>query len=125
METKLDNTTEQQHDAKLPVSGWRMFEATVTLKDGTKRTYISSALGSEEEAKKIGDEIGVDWSKIKLEQFRKGCDIELEHGTIDPQTNVTNDDPIMTGKIALAHLKERVDYYILLDKYVENEEVKG
>lgn len=78
-----------------------------------------------EEAKKIGDKIGVDWNKIELEQFRKGCDIELEHGTIDPQTNVTNDDPIMTGKIALAHLKERVDYYILLDKYVENEEVKG
>lgn len=77
-----------------------------------------------EEAKKIGDEIGVDWNKIKLEQFRRGCDVELEHGNVDPQTNVTNNDPIMTGKIALAHLKERSDYYILLDKYVENENVK-
>lgn len=72
-----------------------------------------------EEAKKIGDQIGVDWNKIKLEQFKNGCDIELEHGKIDSQTNITNDDPIMTGKIALAHLKERSDYYILLDKYVE------
>lgn len=78
-----------------------------------------------DEAKKIGDEIGVDWNKVELEQFRRGCDVEREHGKIDPQTNVTNDDPIMTGKIALAHLKERSDYYILLDKYVENEEVKG
>lgn len=65
METKLDNTTEQQHDAKLPVSGWRMFEATVTLKDGTKRTYISSALGSEEEAKKQA--ISNDWSSPAID----------------------------------------------------------
>jgi hypothetical protein len=72
-----------------------------------------------EEAKKIGDEIGVDWDKIELEQFRRGCDVELEHGTIDPKTNLTNDDPIMTGKIALAHLNEKSNYYILLDKYVE------
>ena len=65
METKLDNTTEQQHDAKLPVIGWRMFEATVTLKDGTKRTYISSALGSEEEAKKQA--ISNDWSSPAID----------------------------------------------------------
>jgi len=59
----------------------------------------------------IGDRIGVDWATIPLEEFRLGLAIELEHGTRDPQTNVTNDDPILTGKIALAHLKELPDYY--------------
>jgi len=45
-----------------------------------------------------------------------GMDVELEHGTIDPHTNVTNDDPLATGKIALAHLNELPDYYTRLDK---------
>jgi hypothetical protein len=42
--------------------------------------------------------------------------VELEHGQRDPATNVTNDDPLMTGKIALAHLKEFPDYYERLEK---------
>lgn len=69
-----------------------------------------------EEAKTIGDKIGVDWDTYDIEQFRRGLEVELEHGTHDPQTNVTNDDEILTGKIALAHLKEIKDYYTRLDK---------
>jgi len=69
-----------------------------------------------EEAKKIGEELGVDWSRFDIEQFRHGMDIELEHGTESALTNVTNDDPLMTGKIALAHLNEYADYYDRLDK---------
>lgn len=64
-----------------------------------------------EEARRVGEEIGVDWSRFDLEQFRQGMDVEFEHGSHDPQTNVTNDDPIVTGKIALAHMKEFPDYY--------------
>jgi len=69
-----------------------------------------------EEAKKIGEQLGVDWSKFDVEQFRHGMDVELEHGTEDANTNVTDDDPLMTGKIALAHLNEFPDYYTRLDK---------
>jgi hypothetical protein len=69
-----------------------------------------------EEAKRIGDSFGVDWNKYDLEQFRMGLAIELEHGLRDAETNVTNDDEVMTGKIALAHLKEISDYYTRLDK---------
>jgi hypothetical protein len=43
-------------------------------------------------------------------------DVELEHGLVDPSTNVTGDDPILTGKIALAHLNEFADYYTRLEK---------
>ncbi|MFH1036693.1 MAG: DUF5661 family protein [Patescibacteria group bacterium] len=69
-----------------------------------------------EEAKQIGEQLGVDWSKFNIEQFRMGMDVELEHGLRDPHTNVTNDDPLITGKIALAHLNEFTDYYTRLDK---------
>ena len=69
-----------------------------------------------EEAKGIGEELGIDWLKFDLEQFRMGMDVELEHGLRDPSTNVTDDDPLMTGKIALAHLNEFPDYYTRLEK---------
>lgn len=69
-----------------------------------------------EEARAIGDEIGVDWNVIPIEEFRTGLAIELEHGARDPQTDVTGDDPMVTGKIALAHLKEFSDYYTRLTK---------
>ena len=75
-----------------------------------------------EEAKKIGEELGIDWSKFDIEQFRMGMDVELEHGLVDSQTNVTNDDPLMTGKIALAHLNEFSDYYTRLKKMEEEAE---
>ncbi len=64
-----------------------------------------------EEAKRVGDAIGIDWERFDIEQFRAGMDVEFEHGAHDPQTNVTGDDPIVTGKIALAHMKEFPDYY--------------
>ena len=69
-----------------------------------------------EEAKKIGEQLGVDWVNFDVEQFRMGMDVELEHGLIDPITNVTNSDPLTTGKIALAHLNEFPDYYTRLAK---------
>ena len=72
-----------------------------------------------EEAKKIGEELDIDWTKFNIEQFRMGMDVELEHGTRDPDTNVTNDDPLVTGKIALAHLNEFPDYYTRLEKMEE------
>lgn len=72
-----------------------------------------------DEAKRIGDAIGVDWGRYDLEQFRAGIDVEFEHGAHDPQTNVTGNDPILTGKIALAHLKEFPDYYERLARMEE------
>ena len=69
-----------------------------------------------EEAKRIGEALGVDWSKFDVEQFRTGLDVELEHGVRDLQTNVTHDNEMITGKIALAHLNEYPDYYTRLEK---------
>ena len=69
-----------------------------------------------EEAQKIGSAIGIDWESVDVEQFRRGLEVELEHGAHDPETNVTDDDALMTGKIAWAHLKEMPDYYTRLDK---------
>lgn len=69
-----------------------------------------------EEAKKIGEELKIDWSKFDVEQFRMGMDVELEHGSVDSHTNVSNDDPMITGKIALVHLNEFPDYYTRLEK---------
>jgi hypothetical protein len=77
-----------------------------------------------EEAKNIGDKIGIDWNIFDVEEFRRGLEVELEHGSHDPQTNVTNDDEILTGKIALAHLKEIKDYYTRLDKMESEAEGK-
>ena len=67
-----------------------------------------------DEAKRIGDSLGLDWDQVDLEQFRMGLLVELEHGTRDPETDVTNDDLSLTGKIALAHLREFPDYYTRL-----------
>jgi hypothetical protein len=68
------------------------------------------------QAQEIGGKLGIDWSRFDVEQFRMGLDVELEHGLRNPSTNVTGDDPILTGKIALAHLKEFADYYTRLAK---------
>ncbi|MDD3420890.1 MAG: hypothetical protein PHS47_01130, partial [Methanocellales archaeon] len=68
------------------------------------------------EAKRVGEALGIDWTEFDVEQFRRGMDVELEHGLVDPKTNVTNDDAMMTGKIALAHLNELSDYYTRLDE---------
>lgn len=77
---------------------------------GPKKSFTA------EEAKRIGEQLGIDWSKFDVEQFRMGMDVELEHGLVDSNTNVTNDDPLITGKIALAHLNEFPDYYTRLEK---------
>ncbi|HMR00332.1 MAG TPA: hypothetical protein PKE39_15020 [Ignavibacteria bacterium] len=69
-----------------------------------------------EEAMWAGEQIGMDWQKYDLEQFRMGLEVEMEHGLIDPVTNITGDDLVMTAKIALAHLKEIPDYYTRLKK---------
>ena len=69
-----------------------------------------------EEARSFGTQLGIDWAKIDLEQFRRGLEVELEHGAHDSETNVTGDDLMLTGKIAWAHLKEIGDYYTRLDR---------
>ena len=72
-----------------------------------------------DQAKTVGKQLGIKWDKFDLEQFRAGFAVELEHGTVNHRTNVTNDDPLMTGKIALAHLTEFADYYTRLAKMEE------
>ena len=74
---------------------------------------------TKEEAKSIGEELSITWDKFDIDQFRRGMNIELEHGVIDEKTNVSNDDPLITGKIALAHLNEFPDYYDRLEKMEE------
>lgn len=64
-----------------------------------------------EEAKQIGNLLGVTWDKFDIDQFKLGMETELEHGTVNLLTNITNDDLVTTGKIALAHLNELPDYY--------------
>jgi len=67
-----------------------------------------------EQAKAIGEQLGIRWETFDPEQFRVGLEVELEHGSVNPASNVTNDDPLMTGKIAWAHLAEFPDYYTRL-----------
>ncbi len=85
----------------------------------TSKKYFTT-----QEAKDIGERLGIDWSEFDVEQYRMGLDVELEHGLVDSHTNVTNDDPIVTGKIALAHLNEFPDYYTRLDKMEREAEGK-
>lgn len=77
-----------------------------------------------EEAKAIGEKIGIDFGQYDIEQFRMGLAIELEHGNVDPETNVTDSDEATTGKIAWAHLKEIPDYYTRLGKMEREAEGK-
>ena len=69
-----------------------------------------------EEARSLGAMLGVRWeeSPFDVEEFRQGLDVELEHGRRDANTNVTDDDPLLTAKISLAHLRELPDYYTRL-----------
>jgi len=78
-----------------------------------------------DEARQIGDQLGVDWAKFDIEQFRRGLEVEMEHGSQSgDDTNVTQDDTQITGKIAWAHLKEIPDYYTRLDKMESEAEGK-
>jgi hypothetical protein len=74
-----------------------------------------------DDARVIGEEIGIDWatSPFDVEQFRIGMNVELEHGLHDSRTNVSDDDPHVTAKIALAHLNEFPDYYTRLEQMEE------
>jgi len=74
---------------------------------------------SEDEAILVGNNIGLDWQKIDIQEFRRGLEVELEHGLVNKNSNVTGDDMNLTGKIAMAHLNELNDYYTRLD-IVEN-----
>ena len=69
-----------------------------------------------DEARAIGVRLGLDWAKVSLEQFRRGIEVELEHGAQDPETDITHDDLALTGRIAWAHLKGIRDYYTRLDR---------
>jgi len=71
---------------------------------------------TEDQAREIATELGIDFGALgcDLEQFRMGLGVELEHGPRDPETDVSGDDVIVTGKIALAHLTEFPDYYTRL-----------
>ena len=77
-----------------------------------------------DDARAIGEEIGIDWAKspFDVEQFRVGMTVELEHGLRDERTNVSNDDPHVTAKIALAHLNEFPDYYTRLQRMEQEAE---
>ena len=80
---------------------------------------------STEEARSLGTQLKINWSQIDLEQFRRGLEVELEHGAIDPETDVTGDDMVLTGKIAWAHLKEIRDYYTRLDRMESQAEAQS
>ena|SRR3990167_10300996 len=84
------------------------------------KRYINVKYFTTEQARQVGENLGIKWDNFDIEQFRIGMEVELEHGKRDPLTNVTNDDIILTGKIAFAHLNEFPDYYTRLKK-MENE----
>jgi hypothetical protein len=75
-----------------------------------------------DEAQEMAELLGVRWDRYDVEQFRMGMDVELEHGLVDLNTNVTGDDALTTGKIALAHLNEFPDYYTRLEAMEEEAE---
>jgi len=77
---------------------------------------------STEEAIFVAKYLNIKFDRFDIKQFRNGMDVELEHGNVDKFTNVTNDDPILTGKIALAHLNEFPDYYKRLNEMEEEAE---
>ena len=81
----------------------------------------SSTHFTDDEARRIGEQIGIDWSTapFDVEQLLRGMEVELEHGLQDLGTNVTDDDPVVTCKIALAHLNEFPDYYTRLERMEE------
>lgn len=76
----------------------------------SKKTFTLDA------AKAIGDQLGIRWEKFDQKQFQAGMEVELEHGSVSQATDVTNNNPLLTGKIALAHLNEFPDYYTRLEK---------
>ena len=94
---------------------------TNMMRDYNNRDYPKKDF-TIEEAVWIAEYLSIKFDKFDLEQFRTGLNVELEHGRINPLTNITNDDPIITGKITLAHLNEYPDYYKRLTKMEEEAE---
>jgi hypothetical protein len=90
--------------------GKRQFPISYQFNIMSKKTFTRG------QAKTIGDQLGICWDKFDLGQFRAGPGVELEHGAVKQTTDVTNDDPLITGKIALAHLTEFPDFYTRLSK---------
>jgi hypothetical protein len=84
----------------------------------TKKEIINKTMEkiTQQEAQNIGNTLTIPWNEISLEEFTMGVNVEMEHGTRYPETNVTGNDPLLTGKIAWAHLKEFPDYYTRLLK---------
>jgi hypothetical protein len=78
-------------------------------------TALTKPAVKEKEAQTILKRVNVENMDIALEEFRRGLEVELEHGTQFKDANVTNNHPVLTGKIVLAHLKESLDYYKLLE----------
>ena len=84
----------------------------IKISDWTK---ITEPKVSPEEAGIILKIVNVEGMDIPLDDFRRGLEVELEHGTMFSDANVTNNHPVLTGKIVLAHLKETMDYYVRLE----------
>ena len=78
-------------------------------------TQLSGTAVAPEEARIIQEVVGAEALQVPLEWFQQGLEVELEHGQQFPDANVTNNHPILTGKIVLAHLKEMLDYYLRLE----------
>jgi len=97
-------------EGKIRDAAWEYIQASYLEEIGGTWHYTI------EEAADIGEGIGIAWSvsPFDVDEFRVGLEVELEHGLVDPDTNVTDDDPAFTGKIALAHLNELPDYYFRL-----------
>jgi hypothetical protein len=105
----------------------RVWPTSERVESLTIKGMASRSRFTRDEARAAGERIGIDWGSapFDLEQFRMGMDVELEHGTRDPETNVTGDDVIMTAKIARAHLNEFPDYYTRLAKMEAEAEATG
>ncbi|NTW76439.1 MAG: hypothetical protein HGB33_01410 [Syntrophaceae bacterium] len=81
------------------------------IRDWTQLTDTKVQL---DEARIIQNAVGSEALQIPVEWFQQGLEVELEHGLQFPDANVTNNHPLLTGKIVLAHLKEMLDYYVRL-----------
>jgi len=113
---ELSGPVECENSAVPPMPPPHGAGAIEALNREEARVVTETRRTTSEEAQRVGAKIGVDWTRFDLEQFRAGMDVEFEHGSHDPQTDVTHDDPIVTGKIALAHMKEFPDYYERLER---------
>ncbi len=115
---------QRRHSRTVKYNGWCLLRLpTINLRQSytcsSCYTVYMKRVFTTEEAREIGEQIGIDFQVYDIEQFRLGLGVELEHGSHDPETNVTNSDPLITGKIAWAHLKEIPDYYTRLKKMEE------